>query len=30
MQLQIEQKLQAGYNRLVSYKTKENGYEWFG
>ena len=30
MQLQIQQKLQAGYTRLVSYKTKENGYEWFG
>ena len=30
MKLQIQQKLQAGYTKLVSFKTKENGYEWFG
>jgi len=27
---EIEPKLQNGYNKLISFKTKENGYEWFG
>jgi hypothetical protein len=26
----MESKLKAGYDKLVSFKTKENGYEWFG
>jgi hypothetical protein len=30
MILQIEEKLKKGYDKLVSFKTKEKGYEWFG
>lgn len=30
MILSIEEKLKKGYDKLVSYKTKEKGYEWFG
>lgn len=30
MILEIEGKLKAGYDKLVSFKTKEKGYEWFG
>lgn len=26
----IEGKLKKGYDKLISFKTKENGYEWFG
>lgn len=26
----IDQKLDRGYKKLISYETKENGYEWFG
>ena len=25
-----QEKLDAGYKRLVSFETKERGYEWFG
>lgn len=30
MVLSIEEKLKKGYDKLVSFKTKEKGYEWFG
>lgn len=30
MILSIEEKLKKGYDKLVSFKTKEKGYEWFG
>jgi len=30
MILEIEGKLKAGYDKLVSFKTKEKAYEWFG
>ena len=30
MKLNIEAKLKKGYDKLVSFKTKEKGYEWFG
>lgn len=30
MVLNIEEKLKKGYDKLVSFKTKEKGYEWFG
>jgi hypothetical protein len=30
MIIDIEGKLKAGYDKLVSFKTKEKGYEWFG
>lgn len=30
MQIDIESKLKKGYDKLVSFKTKEKGYEWFG
>jgi hypothetical protein len=29
MKLNIEAKLKKGYDKLVSFKTKEKGYEWF-
>ena len=30
MILKIESKLKAAYDHLVTFKTKEKGYEWFG
>jgi len=30
MIVDIEAKLKRGYDKLVSFKTKEKGYEWFG
>jgi len=30
MTMDIEGKLKRGYDKLVSFKTKEKGYEWFG
>jgi hypothetical protein len=30
MIMDIEGKLKKGYDKLVSFKTKEKGYEWFG
>jgi hypothetical protein len=30
LRARIYPKLKDGYSRLTSYKTKENGYEWFG
>lgn len=30
MILSIEEKLKKGYDKLISFKCKENGYEWFG
>jgi hypothetical protein len=30
MIVDIEGKLKRGYDKLVSFKTKEKGYEWFG
>jgi hypothetical protein len=30
MIISIEEKLKKGYDKLVSFKTKEKGYEWFG
>lgn len=30
MIIDIEGKLKKGYDKLVSFKTKEKGYEWFG
>ena len=30
MIMDIEQKLKDGYSRLMTFKTKENGFEWFG
>ncbi len=30
MQVEIQSKLQKGYQKLISFKTKEKGYEWFG
>jgi alpha-2-macroglobulin-like protein len=30
MIIDIEAKLKRGYDKLVSFKTKEKGYEWFG
>lgn len=30
MTLDIETRLKKGYDKLVSFRTKERGYEWFG
>ncbi|CDW79846.1 a-macroglobulin complement component [Stylonychia lemnae] len=30
MKLEITEKLKKGYDKLVSFQTKEKGYEWFG
>lgn len=28
--MKMEEKLVKGYAKLTSFKTEENGYEWFG
>ena len=30
MIMRMEEKLKKGYEKLISYKTTEKGYEWFG
>ena len=30
MIVDMEAKLKDGYNKLITFETKKNGYEWFG
>jgi hypothetical protein len=30
MIVSMESKLKDGYAKLITYETKQNGYEWFG
>lgn len=30
MMIEMEQKIKKGYDKLTTFETAENGYEWFG
>jgi len=30
MVIEIEQKIKKGYEKLITFETKDNGFEWFG